>query len=278
MTGPRRRPLVAGVGLAVVYVAIALVTPELTGRPLLPLFDGFAPPAPYNWVNPPPGLEDDNSPPPEASQDVALDEGVSKASNSATSDGQAIAGLDIGSVAPHPPDTSVLVRISPVDPGTLAPLPDGLRPEGNAYRVTLAYQPSGEAVTALAKPGTIALTAAAPATTLVFSSDGSGWQVVEARPFGDSHGLFAPLTGPGLYLSASHNPPRTADSPDGGGGNGSGGLVVAGLIIAIVGIALGLLGGKGSFLRGAGKANTGKAGKRAKPTKTRNKTNKRRKR
>ena len=240
----------AGLGLAVVYVLVALVTPTLTGRPLLPLFDGFAPPAPYNWVNPPPGLEDDNSPPVEAVQDVALDEVGSKASNAATPDGQAIVGLDTGSVPPDPPDTAVVVRVSPLDAATLAPLPGGLRAEGNAYRVTMAYQPSGREVTALARPGTIALTAAAPAATLLFSPDGSRWQEIEARPFGDSNGLFAQLTSPGLYLSASHNSARTAGS-SGDGGGGSGGIVVALLLIAIVGVALGLLAGRRKGRTGA---------------------------
>ena len=243
MTAARQRPLVAGLGLAVVYVLVALVTPELTGRPLLPLFDGFAPPAPYNWVNPPPGLDEDKSPPGETNQEVALDEAGSRASNAATPDGQAIVGLDTGSVPPNPPDTTVLVRVSPVDPGTLPPLPGGLRPEGNAYRVTIAYQPSGQEVTTLAAPGTIALTAAAPATTLLFAPDGGQWQEIQARPFGDSNGLFAPLNAPGHYLSTSHNPARTADSGDGEGG-GSGGIVVALLIIAVLGAAVGLLAGR----------------------------------
>lgn len=270
----RPRPLVAGLGLAVVYVLVALVTPRLTGRPLLPLFDGFAPPAPYNWVNPPPGLEDDNSPPAEASQDVELDEDGSKASNATTTDGQAIVGFDTGSLPPNPPDTSVLVRVSPVDAATLAPLPGGLRAEGNAYRVTLAYQPSGQVVTALARPGTIALTAAAPATALLFSPDGSQWQEIDARPFGDSNGLFAPLTEPGLYLSSSHNPARTAGSSGDGGGGGSGGIVVAVLIIAIIGVALGLLAGtrrRRTGAKGAAKKGRGSAKKKGSGSKSKGK-------
>ena len=52
--GPRRAgPLGVGLAVAGAYVLVALITPRWTGRPLVPLFDGFAPPAPYAWVNPP---------------------------------------------------------------------------------------------------------------------------------------------------------------------------------------------------------------------------------
>ncbi len=251
----RRRPLVAGGGIVLVYALVALLTPRLTGHPSRPLFDGFAPPAAYNWVKPPPGIQDDKSLPPDATQDVGIDAGGSVASNAATADGQAIAGLDTASVPAHPPDTTVRLHVAPVDAATLGALPPGLRAEGNAYRVTLNYQPSGRAVTTLAKPGTIALTSAATATALLYSPDGKQWQDTQAKPFGDGNGLFATMTEPGFYVTASRNPARTAGAS---GGGGSGWIVVAVLIVAVVLVVGGLLRGRGS------KARKDQAGRKSK--------------
>ena len=228
--------MVAGLAVAALYVLVALATPHLTGRPLRPLFDGFAPPAPYAWVNPPPEFAKDNRKPADASQDVALGPEGSTAANATTADGQAIAGLDIGSAPAHAPDTTVQVTVVAVDPATLGRLPAGLRPEGNAYRVAFSYRPSGQALGALAKPGTIALTAAAPPSALLFSADGKAWQDTGARPFGDGNGLFAPLHAPGYYLSASRNPGRAGTATGGGVG-----LVVVLAVVAGTGLVLGLL-------------------------------------
>lgn len=231
------RSLGAGLILSLLYVVIALGTEHLSDQPLRPLFDGFITPQAYRWVKPPPGLEKDNKQPSEKVVDVALDATGSPPTNAATDDGQAIAGLDTGSVPAHFPDTVVRLMVKPVDPATLGPLPAGLRPESNAYDVTMTYQPSKTAVSNLAKPGTIALTAAAPVDALLFSVDGKEWQTIEARPFGDPtvYGQFAPLAGTGYYLSASRNPPRrraaSAPAP----------LVVAALVGLIIGAAVALV-------------------------------------
>jgi hypothetical protein len=149
--------------------------------------------------------------------------------------------------------------VAPFDAATLGALPTGMRAEGNAYRVTLSYRPSGQAITALAKPGTIALTSAAPATALLFSPDGTQWQDTQAKPFGDGNGLFATMAAPGYYITASTNPARTAGTS--GGGGGAGGIVVVVLIVAVLLIAGGLLLGRGSFLRGGKGGNGGGKGK-----------------
>jgi hypothetical protein len=236
-----RRWRLAGPAVAGLYLLMALITPHLSGRPLRPLFDGFAPPQPYAWVNPPPEFAKDNRKPADAGQDVNLGPDGSVASNTTTADGQAIAGLDAGSAPAHSPDNAVRVQVTPVDPATLGPLPAGLRPEGNAYRITLTYQPSGQAVGPLAKPGTVALTAAAPAATLLFSVDGRTWQDANGRPFGDNNGLFAQLSAPGYFLATSHNPARSAAGAGGGGGSGGVILAVGGAVVVVVGALAGVL-------------------------------------
>ena len=257
--GPWKRFWPAGLAAAAVYVAIALVTPALSGRPLRPLFDGFAPPAAYAWVNPPAEFAKDNKKPAEASQDVSLGAGGSVAANSTTADAQAIAGLDNGSVPVHFPDTTVQVKVTPVDPGTLGALPSGLRPEGNAYQVTFTYRPSGQVITSLAKPGTIALTAAAPATALLFSADGKTWTDTGAKPYGDSNGLFAQLTAPGYYVPISHNAARAGAKSSGGGG---GGAVVAVVIVVAIVAVVGLFGVVSSRQRRRGRGGKGGGGPR----------------
>ncbi len=128
---------------------------------------------------------------------VPLSGGGSAAASVATSDGQAGVTLNAGAVAAHPPDTGVRVTFTPLNRATLGLLPPGLRPESNAYKVTLTYVPSGSPVVAMNGFGTIALTAAGPASALVSSCDGVTRAGTAAGPFGDSHGRLAGLADPG---------------------------------------------------------------------------------
>ena len=193
----------AGRGFALLYVVVALATATVSSRPVLPLFDGFAPPTPYKWVNPPPEQAAGNVPPQPVERQFALGPAGAPASNAASDDAQAIVGLVDGSVPPSPPDTSVAVRLVPVDPGTLGPLPAGLRAVSNAYRVELRYLPSETPLTRLAAPGTIALTAAETGDRLLHSVDGQVWMEMAFRPFGTDHGLFGELDTAGWFLVAS---------------------------------------------------------------------------
>ena len=228
-----RRPLAVGLALAAAYAAVAAATLVLSPRPLRPLFDGFAPPPPYNWVKPPPEQAFGNSPPRAAELEVPLGPEGSPYVNATPEDGQAIVTLEAGAVPPHPPDEVARVRVTPLDAGTLSPIPGGLRAQGNAYRVTVTYQPSGTDVVALARPGVIGLVAAALAEELLFSPDGRAWEPRPTRALGLSHGLETDLVATGYYLMASR-----PTSPGGGSGGGGGaGLAVA--VLALPPLALG---------------------------------------
>jgi hypothetical protein len=198
-----RRAAWAGAGLALLYVVVAALTAQLSSRPVLPLFDGFAPPTPYAWVNPPPERAGDNTPPKAASREFTLGPEGAPASNASTDDAQAIVGLNQGSVPAHPPDTAVRVGIVPGDAGAVAPLPAGLRAVSNAYRVELTYLPSQTPVARLGAKGTIALTGAETGDRLLFSADGQAWQELAFRPYGQDHGLFTELETPGWYVIAA---------------------------------------------------------------------------
>ena len=226
----------AGAGLALVYVAVTVATAQLSSRPVLPLFDGFAPPTPYNWVNPPPERAGDNVAPRPIEQEFPLGPGGVAATNAATPDAQAILGLDEGSVAPHPPDTAVRARVTPVDAATLGPLPSGLEFVSNAYRVELTYAPSGTPVEGLAPPGTLALTAAGTANRFLYSPDGQTWEERAFRPYGQDHGLFAELHAVGWFVLAT----TAGQASTGGGGSDlvRAVLLVLAAVVPIVGAIL----------------------------------------
>jgi hypothetical protein len=233
-----RRLAWAGAGLALGYVVVAALTAQLSSRPVLPLFDGFAPPTPYQWVNPPPERAGDNVVPKSVERDFTLGADGAPASNAATDDAQAIVGLNQGSVPAHPPDTGVKVRINPGDAGALGPLPEGLRAVSNAYRVELAYTPSGTPVTRLPTTGTVAMTGGEVGDRMLYSPDGQTWQEVAFRPYGQDHGVFTELEAPGWFLVAA----SPALGTSGGGGEGSDVgrtllLIVAG-VVPIVGAIL----------------------------------------
>ncbi|MGH9149493.1 MAG: hypothetical protein ACRD0F_04050 [Acidimicrobiales bacterium] len=226
-----RRALGIGAGLGAAYLATALATAALTGGPVRPLFDGFAPPAPYRWVNPPPEFASGNRSPGDARAETSLGANGSVATTVQTGDGQALLVLNEGSIAARAGDTSVVVDLRPTDPGRLAPLPDGLAAQSNAYSVTIAYRPSGQRVEGLAVTGTVALTSSGPADVLLYSADGQAWERRAAQPFGDAgHGRFAPLATTGYFV---------VGGAGGAAGEGrGGGSVVLWAVVGIVPLAL----------------------------------------
>lgn len=239
----------AGPALALFYVAVAVGTSALTaGR--RPLFDGFAPPVPYNWSKPPPEFAAGNFPPRAGSQSVALTAGGSEPVNASTEDAQAILTLPAGAVRGDPTESGIEVRLTPLDASTLAPPPPDLKVVSNAYLVAITYAPSQAPLNELASlappasPATIALTAATPGDTLLFSVDGRGWQTVPSRPFGNTNGLVAPLRSPGYYVVAAspavHAPSATVVPPGGGGSSpaamaGAAAAAVVVIFVAAVG-------------------------------------------
>ena len=219
----------AGAGLALLYVLVALATSRMSSRPVLPLFDGFAPPTPYRWVTPPPERAGDNVVPNPAEREFPLGPEGSPASNASTDDAQVIVGFDKGSVPPHPPDTAVTVRLVPVDAGTLGPLPPGLRVVSNAYQVGFRYVPSQTPLTRLAVKGTIALTAADAGDRLLYSADGQTWQERVFRPYGQDHGVFTELEDVGWFVVAASAAPAA--------GRGEGSDLLRGALLVLAGIA-----------------------------------------
>ena len=220
MTGaPGRGPYLVGVALALAYVVVAVAHARLGGG-ARPLFDGFAPPPPYNWVHPPKEFAAGNTVPKPSSFEIALGATGSAVSGGSSSDGQMIFSMPAGAIAAHPPDANVKVDITPLDPAGLAPPPPGLDADGNAYRVDFTYQPSGTTVPSLAVPSDIFLIVPSPAQTVLFSADGKAWETLPFRPAADPTQVGGAISRPGYFEAAAPPAPAptgTTDTQEGAG-------------------------------------------------------------
>jgi hypothetical protein len=238
-----------GAWLVAAYVAAAIATTTWSPGAVRPLFDGFGShPGQYYWVEPPKEFAEGNQKPEAAQAGIVLEgpDGSGPASASPP-DGQVLVTVVPKAVPPRPPDEAATVDARPVDAATLAPLPAGLRAEGNAYRIAVTYRPSGTVLDKLSEPGVVGLTSAAPADILLFSPDGKAWQRRDATPLQQGLGLTGVFDEVGYYLAAAEGPPREAAS-------GGGVPVVVFILGALVPLALaGLLLGRRSRPATSGK-------------------------
>jgi hypothetical protein len=234
MRSPGRR---LGPALLVVYVVVAVATAQLAPGRLRPLFDGFGShPGVYNWLRPPKEFAEGNGRPDLAQARIAIGATGSSPVIAETPDGQAMAALPPAAVPPQPPDSAATLRVDPVDSTTLGPLPPGLRAEGNAYRIRIAYLPSDAEVRTVTAPGRVGVTSEVEATTLLFSADGQSWRPVEqAQPIMANKGFTAPLTDAGYFLAAGPGAPRAAAA------EGDGPPVALFVVAAAVPLILGFL-------------------------------------
>ena len=196
-----RRTLGVGVGLAALYLAVLGATMAVTGRPVLPLFDGLTPPPPYQWVKPPPGYGF-NTKPQAAEVSVALSETGSVPDGPTGVNGQVVLNLPAGAVPPRSGDTAVKITIKPLDPARLDPLPPGLIPDGNAYEIRMRYRPSGQAIDELAVPGNIVLATPEPASALLVAPPGRPWETIETHRVGGPDSVGGPFVRAGHYVAA----------------------------------------------------------------------------
>ena len=196
-----RRTLGVGVGLAALYLVVLAATMGLKGQPVLPLYDGLTPPPPYQWVTPPPGYGFNAEPEP-TEVTVALSETGSVPDGPTGVNGQVVLNLPAGAVPPRPGDTAVRITIKPLDPARLDPLPPGLIPDGNAYEIRMRYQPSGQAIDALAVPGNIILATPEPASALLVAAPGRPWETIETQRVGGPDSVGGPFVRAGRYVAA----------------------------------------------------------------------------
>lgn len=226
-----RRPLAVGLAFGGLYAIVAVATLLLGDRPLLPLFDGLAPPPPYRWVEPPPEVAADNQLPTSAQREAPLGPEGSPFLNVTPEDGQAVVVLGAGALLPNPPETGVRVAVTPHDADTLGDLPDGLIAASNAYELVVTYQPSGAALTTVrpSDASSISLTGAGLSDVMLFSPGGDAWtRMDDPEPLLGGHGLEVPLETTGYFLVAS------IDRSTGGGTSPAVYVLLLGLPVVLV--------------------------------------------
>jgi hypothetical protein len=235
--------LLAGLAVVALYLAGAAVSGRASILARRPLLDGLAPPTPYRWVNPPPGLAAANKPPASTRFTVDLGANGSQLGAFSTSDGQINLVLSEGAVPAQPGQRGVEVAVEPVDPATLGPVPEGLVAAGNAYRVQARYQPSGAEVDTLGGQSSVGMvyplltTAVAnPGGHVVLSSaDGRAWERLPSTDTPGTHQVSAGLTRTGYVLVGV--PPSAAE---GGGDSRTRTLLLATAGAAVI-VAVALL-------------------------------------
>jgi hypothetical protein len=242
----RRRALAFGLGAAALYLGAALLTSGLRTAVVRPLYDGLAPPPPYNWVNPPADLEEGNTRPQGTTSEVEFVPEGSKPMSVNTPDGQAVLIFQLGSFEPREAQTAVSVRITPRDAAPL-PEPDGLAIDGNAYVAEATYVPSGERAP-LATKASIVLRYPTHATE-VLRLAGNRWTSLGGEAAPASLQLFADTTELGTFAAAG--PPPGPNIPWWA-------FVLGGAAVAATGFELWRLRRR----RAAARAAAGRAGRR----------------
>jgi len=184
-TGRRRRArpglaLALGLVACAAYAGGAWLSGSASPVARRPLLDGAGFLAPYNWVNPPPGLGDGNKPPDSGDFTISFKDGKSDAGVFATVDQQASAVMSLGSIPEAQGADSVHLTIAPLDPTTIGAPPTGFSVLGNAYRFDAAYQPTGDPVTKFDKEPLVVLIYPGLIThgserTMLYSADGTTW-------------------------------------------------------------------------------------------------------
>jgi hypothetical protein len=218
--------------VAVYLVTVAVVLPF--GHRVLPLFEGTGNTSPYRWVTPPAALAPNNVAPRPNDTDVPLSATGSEQSGAQSEDNQVVLNLAPNAVPPHPPDASVRIHIEPLDPAYLGAVPQGLRANGNAYRVTMTYEPSGLPATTITAPGNVLLKIPLAAAGLLYSADGRTWTNIGKQIVAQQPVVGAPFNAPGWFLGATHALPPSSS------GGGSGGVVIVAVLVGILALALGL--------------------------------------
>ena len=204
-----RRPLRVGAALAVLYAAVVVVTSLTTGHPVRPLFDAAGGAVPYKWVNAPWYVASTNIKPRPSHQDIAFENGASPQTGVTSDDAQVILNLPQGALPPRSGETAVRMSFTPLDPKKLTKPPDPMRPNGNAYQVQMAYQPSGAPLDGLTKSGNVVMVVPDEADRMLFSEDGKSWSELPTQTLGDPTTVGSAFNTAGYYLVGTSLPEFT---------------------------------------------------------------------
>ncbi|HYM69303.1 MAG TPA: hypothetical protein VEZ44_06890, partial [bacterium] len=160
-----------------------------------------APLPPYRWVSPPQDAAAGNQRPAPGTGAVTLGVLESLPGDASTEDEQAVISFAEGTFAERSHESAVRVRLTPVDPRTVAPPPNGLRFDGNAYRIVASYAASGSPA-GLTTHAIVVLRYPVHATVLLRSSR-EGWTSLPTTRFGESQQVAANTDQLGVFAAAA---------------------------------------------------------------------------
>jgi len=232
----RAGALGAGLGIAVIYAATAILSGHLSPLARQPLLDGYGPPTPYRWVDPPPELAATNEKPTPGRFEVNLGNKGSETAVFTTGDAQVTLIFPEGSFANAEGQRSVKVTVEPL-PSSIVHPEEPLNAVGNAYLIEATYLPSGDAAK-LASLATVVLVYPLLANhgshSMIWSRSGNTWRALDTDDLPSIQQAGADIDELG-YLSVAGQPL----SPPAGAGTADGGSVatiaiVAGLAVLVV--------------------------------------------
>jgi hypothetical protein len=182
----RSRALGWGLVIVSLYVSGGIVSGHLSPLARRPLLDGFVPPAPYRWVDPPPELASTNLPPASGKGSITIGPQGSEAAFMATDDAQVTLNAPKRAFPPRPGSKAVVMTIKPVDPASVGPLPGRLSVTGNVYLIAATNQPTGDRARRLDTSMVAILMYPSLSNdlgnhTLVVSPDGKRWKRIETH-------------------------------------------------------------------------------------------------
>ena len=242
----RRKAVVAGLVCATVYAALAALSGHLSPLAKGPLLDGIGPPQPYRWVNPPPDLAATNQPPSSGVFHVPLDPNGSRPEVFVTSDNQITIVVPKGAFPLKAGQIEIVLKVTPLDPATLASPGASVTVFGNAYRLQATYQPSGDRVDLKLPLDAILLYPVTPNLhaaihTLYTSPDGKTWTAQEGSDSLAQQQAEGPMPELGYVMVAGEAGGSTVTPAGSSGGSGSTAIVLIVLAACIGLIGLGLI-------------------------------------
>jgi hypothetical protein len=207
-----RRTAVTGSVVAAAVIGLAWISAWMSPLGRGPVLDGLGPLAPYRWVTPPPGVTNEG-PPAGGTFTLTIDDEGSEPDVVFTPDDQVTLVMDGGAVGPAPGRDAVTIEVTPLDPATLAPLPDGLRPFGNAVRIDVpGVERFAEQLDVnLVYPETTTLHATSH--ELFWSADGTDWEPLPTTDTRATQQAQATLEAPGLVVVGAVPVPHPSASP-----------------------------------------------------------------
>ena len=190
-------------------------------------YDGFAPPAPYNFVNPPDQVKATNKPPLAGSATIKVLNGVVQPGSAFTQDAQAQLSWIPGAFHPPSDGGSLVVSIKPVT--NPPPIPSTFTPITNVYQFTANAK--------LAKDANLALTYSdqLPTPSAIYRADDSGhWTAVVSNQSTSVFFISARVTQLGYYAAGYENIPRASSAARLGSGSQALPIIVAVAILIVI--------------------------------------------